>query len=399
MGFWRALLLCVALWQCASGSHLRTMKRRLAGHLEACGVFPFDLRPDNYFNDPWDRNLGCRLDITTACYPVGSSEAEADAACLEWVERNCGAAIDGTVFEAYGDGTKSLCRVNLRHPDGASSINYQPFTGYTSNSNNVDRRLAELPTGELFEGCRVNFVLNPPAHDGVNPGDAGCEWFVAEYCPGKELSDFEVAVSTKADANGNLVCALGPKFDITDPTNVCDVTPVDQAPDDFFPGPDFWDRNLGCRVDIDSSCVPEGLSGEEADQACVAWKNKNCGTPKGDTYWEVYASPTGPGCKINLRHPSHEQEAVEYYPYTGTQRAEMHTFILDYGGTYNGCTVNFVLHPPASDNDDTDPAGCEWFVDEYCDGLSLGDFTVVVSAKKDINGNHVCAMQRTSLAT
>ena len=344
---------------------------------EPCHVQPMSLSSDRYFSDPWDRNLGCRYDVNSACVPAGTSPEDADAACLAWVERNCGCP-KGGYWEAYAEPDGS-CRIHLRTSE-SNSIDYYPFPGLLPS----DELQPLLPDNGLFQGCRVNFLLHPPAHDDVHDGPAGCEWFITAACPGLSLDDFSVAVSGKADPSGHSVCAM------VRSSEVCGVFAMDLEANRYSSDP--WERNLGCRLDINSACFPSGASQEEADTACQEWTQRNCMWESPGHYWEVYATTSS--CKINLRKEG--GGATHYIPYTGMLPGEASEHMLPNDGTYQGCRINFTLNPPAHDGSGAGAEGCQWFIDEYCEGLGVDDFNIAVSVNDDLNSNRVCALKRRS---
>ena len=343
---------------------------------------------------PWERNLGCRADIDQACFPSNiTSPQEADLACESWRDDNCGVVKGETYWEVYADMDALRCRLYLRHPSGSrSEIDYHPYPGITPDS--ADTHLIE---GEgLHEGCRINFLLHPPAHDGTGPsqGREGCAWFIEGYCPGLVAEDFAVSVSAKRDIHDHHVCALKrhPAMIPLPEYGNCPLHPMKHDG-----AVNAWERNLGCRADIDQACFPSNItSPQEADFACESWRDDNCGVVKGETYWEVYADMDALRCRLYLRHPSGSRSEIDYHPYPGITPDSADTHLIEGEGLHEGCRINFLLHPPAHDG--TGPSqgreGCAWFIEGYCPGLVAEDFAVSVSARRDIHDHHVCALFR-----
>ena len=192
----------------ATSANLRRSRSLHTGEATSrCPIQPMNLESGKWFDDPWDRNMGCRIDINHACYPEGLSEEEANAACQQWYAENCGStADDGTYAEAYAASLEDhpgLCRIRLRHPDGWEEVNYHPYTAtMASDSDNH-----VLPNNEYFNGCKVNYLLHPPAYS----EEFGCEWFINDYCPELNADDFIIAVSEREDVNGRRVCGMARK--------------------------------------------------------------------------------------------------------------------------------------------------------------------------------------------
>ena len=175
--------------------------------------------------------------------------------------------------------------------------------------------------------------------------------------------------------------------------HACDSTPVPMSFDTTKWGnSDPWDMNAGCRVSLDSACVPAGLSGSAADAACNDWVRDNCGEPRGSSYWEVYARPNG-ACKIAMK-PGSGETSPDYTTFPGVTKSTAASHMLPEGETYEGCSINFLLHPPAHDGSGTEEEGCAWFIQDYCPGAQHQHFNIAVSSKTDGNGNRVCAIGR-----
>jgi hypothetical protein len=86
---------------------------------------------------------------------------------------------------------------------------YRPYRGLTkADVDSLD--VVGVDSLYSFLGCKLNFVLNPPAHDGEHAGTAGCHWFINEYC-NKPVTDYKIELSSNRDNRGALVCAMYPK--------------------------------------------------------------------------------------------------------------------------------------------------------------------------------------------
>jgi hypothetical protein len=172
----------------------------------------------------------------------------------------------------------------------------------------------------------------------------------------------------------------------------CDDPACDVVPLDLFgthgtpPEENPWECNHGCRLHLESACIPESLSDEDALWYCWWWKDRNCEDPS-TGFWEVYVDDTHESglrmCHFNLRG--------EYRPYEGVTSENADDW-LNVDAPLFGCNVNFVYHPPAHDGDNEGEAGCHWFIDAYCPGKSYSDFRIVLSNAADVNGAWVCAL-------
>lgn len=154
-----------------------------------------DMRVDKYTSDPWERNLGCRAHIGSACVPTGLSHAEGVSFCDQWADNHCGKSVGNGYLENWGP-QNGVCKLHRRG-------DFNVYHGITP------AEATHYASSTLFHGCQINFLLHPPAQIGGG-GTAGCEWFFDSYCSGS-ASEYNVAVSERPDESGNKVCAITPK--------------------------------------------------------------------------------------------------------------------------------------------------------------------------------------------
>jgi hypothetical protein len=152
------------------------------------------------------------------------------------------------------------------------------------------------------------------------------------------------------------------------------------APDRWTADP--WERNLGCRISTSSACVPSGFSSGEAEEFCEKWFNNHCGGVTGNGYLVNEGSQNG-FCKLQVKG--------EHTVFVGLAPSKAKSLDVEHHHTYGGCYINFMIHPPISQDGTKD--GCSWFIDEFCPGKTVSDFEIAVSGRRDTNGNQVCAMK------
>ena len=243
---------------------------------------------------------------------------------------------------------------------GSSSGTTDPAGQCPSNANSVPGATEDVPLRE--GGCECRKGGKDPHGDRAwapNEYDVTCQW----------IPDKQYSVPAACNPEPKTMSYDVSKWENEDP----------------------WDMNFGCRLSITSACVPHGLSGAEADQACKDWVSQHCGEPSGEGYWEIWARENG-ACQISLRPPWGQTER-QYTVFQGITENEAPSYALPEGEMYQGCSINFLMHPPAHDGTGEE-IGCEWFTKTYCNGATIDLFEVRVSEKVDNRGHRVCSMYR-----
>ena len=299
-------------------------------------------------NNPWTDNFGCRYDAFDVCFPLDLPESEVDAYCAQWPVDNCGEVYDGTYWDTYRVGGTNKCVVRLRPKWGYTAIHYDTYTGLTSS----DAPAHTLPEGEYYQGCRIDYHANPPAHDGTGSGLQGCEWFVNSYCPGSQLSDFEGAISEEPDVNGNQVCQLQRYVPIND----------DKPGENEWPG-----FRSGC--DVDYSHFPVFCT---SSSECDSWKGDHCDHPESLTS----------ACVNNMCEYTGVAAGVAPVRECYETNPEPPVFM-------HGCDWNYLKYPPCAIGSGTNEwQNCEAWVEEHCENPET--FYFEVNYAEDRNGNVRC---------
>ena len=337
---------------------------------------------------PWDINLGCRYDINRVCVDANLNEEEMVQSCYDWLDENCGQLFNRTYWEAWVERPSLRCRLYIRPPYHENNIDYTVYPGVTPS--NIGEVL--LPEADYFQGCRFNFLKNPPIYIPSNTSEeassegegnpqtsgdqesandpsrrqldhldrpqfdpTGCSWAL-DYCPGATIEMFNVAVSRRTDINGNRVCEIQRKDEFT-PSRPRDLE---------YPG-----TRGTCDVDYE-----EFMPWCESDDDCEDWTGDHCDVPAA---LSVKCSEAH-FCHISFNNSvAPEMPPVPLcYPMDEEKGSE----------PYRGCSRNYNARPPCGDT----VSDCKEFVESHCDDPSV--YVITLAEELDRNGNARCIIQR-----
>ena len=337
---------------------------------------------------PWDINLGCRYDINRVCVDANLNEEEMVQSCYDWLDENCGQLFNRTYWEAWVERPSLRCRLYIRPPYHENNIDYTVYPGVTPS--NIGEVL--LPEADYFQGCRFNFLKNPPIYIPSNTSEeassegegnpqtsgdqesandpsrrqldhldrpqfdpTGCSWAL-DYCPGATIEMFNVAVSRRTDINGNRVCEIQRKDEFT-PSRPRDLE---------YPG-----TRGTCDVDYE-----EFMPWCESDDDCEDWTGDHCDVP---------AALSVKCSEAHFCHISFNNSVAPEVPPVPL------CYPMDeekYSEPYRGCSRNYNTRPPCGDT----VSDCKEFVESHCDDPSV--YVITLAEELDRNGNARCIIQR-----
>ena len=157
-----------------------------------------------------------------------------------------------------------------------------------------------------------------------------------------------------------------------------------EAPFDYYGG-DPWSENLNCRYDVDKVCIPPYIQHGEEDAYCMSWVEEHCGEGQHGAEWRVRPVEGNSRCNITVVGP---MSAPEGYTYTALTRADLEEIKQEKGEpAFGTCLIDYVEQPVIAE----DEVDCAWFVEDFCNGLSIDYFDTRISGVNDTNGHYVCA--------
>ena len=300
--------------------------------------------------DPWKSNQACTVDTSTACFPPQLTPEEAQKWCEDWVGTYCGQPGNGAWWEIWAEYEAGWCWIRM---EPQSTFTYTPPAGHTAN----ELTAVTLPSDKPYNGCNVNYLEHPPAHDGSS-GKAGCEWFIRDHCPGSTLSMFDVAVSSTPDSNGNKVCAFArkPEYESRVPT-------------------DRSYRGHKAKCDIDYEVFRPPCS---SDQQCQDWKTAHCDEPT-----KLAASCNGAACQFSITDSSLKATDTPL-------QVCYHENPKPFGR--GDCDWDYQKFPPCGGTRAAvAEQSCQQWVENHCSSAEA--FTTSILPFPDRKGHYVCSIE------